>query len=311
MKTVIGLSIYGKALMAAAVIPAMWAAGEVRGEPVVPEGEAVRKLADGFKFTEGPAKGKDGRIYFNDIPNERTHVYDPKTGETAVHRENTGRANGLMFDAEGGLYACEGGARRVTRQVGDEVRVVVDAFEGKKLNSPNDLALDNEGGLYFTDPRYGKDRSDMELEKESVYYVDGEGKVNLATEDVVKPNGIIFSPDFETLYIADPGAETIWAFEVEEEGVLGKKRKLAGIGSDGMTVDERGNVYCTWKGEVWIFSPEGEEIARIACPEGPANCTFGGPEGKTLYITARTGFYAIDLKVRGGQAMATYGLETH
>ncbi|MEM7145788.1 MAG: SMP-30/gluconolactonase/LRE family protein [Verrucomicrobiota bacterium] len=284
-------------------------AGMASGEePVVPEGAEVRQLAEGFTFTEGPAKGVDGRIYFNDIPNERTHVYDPTTGTTEIFREDTGRANGLMFDVEGALFACEGGARRVTRQMGDDITVVAEAYDGKRLNSPNDLVLDEAGGLYFTDPRYGRDRSDMEIELESVYYVDREGRVSLATDDVVKPNGIIFSRDFDLLYIADPGAETIWVFDVTGPGEIANKRKFAGVGSDGMTIDERGNVYCTWKGEVWIFSPEGDEVARIECPEGPANCTFGGPDGKTLYITARKGFYAIDLNVAGGQAIATLGV---
>ncbi|MEM9280342.1 MAG: SMP-30/gluconolactonase/LRE family protein [Verrucomicrobiota bacterium] len=272
---------------------------------LVPEGAKVRQLGEGFTFTEGPAEGLDGKIYFNDIPNERTHVYDPATGEIEVFREETGRANGLMFDTDGSLYACEGGARRVTRQMGDEISVVADLFAGKRLNSPNDLALDDIGGFYFTDPRYGRDRSDMELDEEAVYYVSGDGNVLLATDDVVKPNGITFSPDFDVLYVADPGAETIWAFDVTAPGEIVNKRAFASIGSDGMTVDERGNVYCTWKGEVWIFSPEGEELARIECPESPANCTFGGPEGKTLYITARTGFYAIDLNVAGGQRIGT------
>ena len=263
--------------------------------PLVKENAEFRKLADGFKFTEGPALAPDGRIYFNDIPNERTHIYDPKTGETSVFREPSGRANGLFFTATGALIACEGGNRRVTRTWGDEVTVLADSFEGKKLNSPNDCVLDAIGGIYFTDPRYGNN-DDRELDVEAVYYFDRKGKLTQVATDLTKPNGLIFSPDYQTLYIADPGAETIWAYDVVGEGKITNKRKFAAVGSDGMTVDVRGNIYCTWKGEVIAFAPEGKEVLRLKCPEGPANCLL---VGKTLYVTARTGFYVIDLEVEG------------
>lgn len=275
------------------------AGGESDLPPVVPVGAEVVKIADGFEFTEGPAAGPDGRIYFSDIPNERIQVYDPVSGSMEVFRENSGRANGLMWTPAHSLIACEGGNRRVTRQTGGQVTVLAESFEGKRLNSPNDLALDGAGGIYFTDPRYGP-RDDMEMDVEGVYYIPRSGKITRVVEDLAKPNGLVFSPDMKILYIADPGAATIWAYDVAGPGKLAKKRAFAEIGSDGMTVDERGNVYCTFKGEVWIFSPGGEEVARIKPPEAPANCTFGGPGGKTLFITARKGFYGIVLNVKGG-----------
>ncbi len=268
--------------------------------PVVPEGAEVKKLAEGFTFTEGPAEAANGWIYFSDIPNEHINIYKPESGEVERFRENSGRTNGLMWTPAGALIACEGGNRRVTRTFGDEITVLADSFEGKKLNSPNDLVLDDIGGLYFTDPRYGKE-DDMELDVMGVYYIDRGGKISRVVDDAVKPNGLILSNDYQTLYLADPGSEKILAYDVKEDGALENRRDFAPVGSDGMTIDERGNVYCTWKGEVWIFSPAGEEIARIACPEAPANCTFGGPEGKTLYLTARKGFYSIGLNVRGGR----------
>lgn len=274
-----------------------WDPAELKPAAVVPDGADVRKLAGGFKFTEGPAKGPDGRIYFNDIPNERTHVYDPESGETTVWRENTGRANGLWWTPGGRLLACEGGARRVSRQLGEEIVTVVDSFDGKKLNSPNDLALDSVGGFFFTDPRYGGD-DDRELEKMSVYYVDRRDKITLATDDVEKPNGVIFSPDYQTLYVADTEAKKIWAFDAVSDGKLANKREFYDSGSDGMAVDVQGNVYLT-SGAVLVISPEGELVAEIETPERPANVAFGGKENRTLYITARTGFYAIDLGVPG------------
>ena len=274
-----------------------WDAKQANHGPIVPDGAEVRKLADGFKFTEGPAKGPDGRIYFNDIPNETTHVYDPESGKTEVWRQPTGRANGLWWTPGGRLLACEGGARRLSRQFGEEVVMVVDSFDGKKLNSPNDLALDWIGGIYLTDPRYGGD-DDRELDKMSVYYIDRKDKISLATDDVQKPNGIIFSPDYKTLYVADTEAKKIWAFDVEGEGKIANKREFFDSGSDGMAVDVAGNVYLT-SGSVKVISPAGELVADIECPEGPANCAFGGMDNKTLYITARKGFYGIDLGIPG------------
>lgn len=265
--------------------------------PLLAEGAEFRKLADGFKFTEGPALGPDGRVYFNDIPNERTHAYDPETGETTKFREPSGKANGLWWGAAGRLISCEGGARQVTERVGDKLIVLADSFDGKKLNSPNDCIADGFGGIYFTDPRYGK-RDNLEQDSEAVYYLDRRNKLARIADDLVRPNGIILSPDGGTLYIADQGDEKIWAYPVTGPGQVGEKRPFAPVPSDGMSVDVRGNVYATdtSAGEVVAYSPEGEEVLRIAPPEAPANCLLAG---KTLYVTARTGFYAIDLLVKG------------
>ncbi len=263
--------------------------------PLVEKDAEFRKLGEGYKFTEGPALAPDGRILFNDIPNERTHIYDPKTGEISIYREPSGRANGLYFTATGALIACEGGNRRLTRSWGDEVTVLADDFEGKKLNSPNDCVIDGAGGIYFTDPRYGNNDG-REIDIEAVYYFDRRGKLTQVVNDMGKPNGIILSPDNKTLYIADTKDKKIIAYDVIGEGKITNKREFANIGSDGLTVDVRGNIYCTWQGEIVAFAPDGKEVLRLKCPEGPANCLL---VGKTLYVTARTGFYAIDLGVNG------------
>ncbi|MCB1230515.1 MAG: SMP-30/gluconolactonase/LRE family protein [Verrucomicrobiae bacterium] len=264
---------------------------------VVPEQPEIRKLAEGFKFTEGPALGPNGKIFFNDIPNERTHVYDPETGKTRVFRAATGRANGLFWTPAQAMVACEGGNRRLTRICASgEVKVLASEFDGKRFNSPNDLVIDPFGGIYFTDPHYGNDKTGLEMEVEGVYYLDRKSRITRVADNLTKPNGLILSPDNRILYIADPGAETIWAYDVTGEGKIENQRKFAAVGSDGMTIDTAGNVYCTWKGEVWIFDPSGKEAGRIAFPEGPANCLLVGP---TLYVTARMGFYAVDLNARG------------
>ncbi|MDF2378401.1 MAG: DUF1080 domain-containing protein [Verrucomicrobiales bacterium] len=265
--------------------------------PLVKEDAEFRTLAEGFTFTEGPAVGPDGKIYFNDIPNERTHVFDPESGETTIYREPSGRANGLFFTPAGALIACEGGARRLTRtDYAGEVTVLAEEFEGKKLNSPNDVVPDGIGGFYFTDPRYGNG-DDREIDVEAVYYVDRKGELTQVAADLTKPNGLIICPEGKTLYIADPGAEKVWAYDIEGPGKIANKREFAPVGSDGMTVDKLGNIYVTWV-DVIAFSPEGKEVLRLTPPERPANCLL---VGKTLYVTARTGFYAIDLEVEGVQ----------
>lgn len=261
----------------------------VRAEKIFADDASIRKLAGGFLFTEGPAVGPDGKIYFNDIPNEKTHVYEPQTGKLSVFRENTGKANGLFWTAAGKLVACEGGNRRVTLIDGEDVEVLASSYDGKKLNSPNDLALDPDGGLFFTDPRYGN-RDNMEMEIEGVYYISKSGKLTRVVDDLERPNGLIFSPDFKTLYVADQAAGKIMAYEVMGPGKLGPGKKLADFGSDGMSVDTNGNIYLTWQGAVIVLDPSGQEVDRLKFPEGPANCVL---VGQTLYVTARTGFYSV------------------
>jgi len=225
-------------------------------------------------------------------------VFNPATGKTKVFREGSGRANGLWWTPSDALLACEGGNRRLTRTDAEgNVVVLVDQFEGKKLNSPNDLVQDGYGGIYFTDPRYGK-RDDMEMDIEGVYYFSRGKKLTRIIDDAGKPNGILLSNDRKILYVADTVKKKIFAYDVIGEGKIQNKRVFAEIGSDGLTIDERGNLYATWRGQIWIFSPDGRELARIDCPEGPANCTLGGPGGNTLYITARKGFYSMDLNVK-------------
>ena len=267
-------------------------------EGVVPKGAKVRKVADGFRFTEGPAEAQDGRIFFSDIPNEKIHIFDPASGEVSVAVEDSGRANGLMFAPSGALLICEGGNRQLTRKLGDKKTMLADRFDGKRLNSPNDLVLDGKGGIYFTDPRYG-DRSDMELQIEGVYYLPRSGELRRVIDDMVRPNGLMFSPDKAILYVADNGAKTVIAYRVQEDGSLEKIKKIAEMAVDGMAMDVLGNLYCTGGPRVVVFAPDGEQRVVIPVPEGTANCTFGGPDHKTLYITAHQGLYAIELAVPG------------
>jgi gluconolactonase len=212
-----------------------------------------------------------------------------------------------MFDQAGNLYACQGGDRQVAKidvAKGKAITVVAKSHDGKKLNSPNDLALDGHGGLYFTDPRYGGGEP-VEQKVMGVYYIDRSGKVSRVIEDLERPNGILVSPDGRHLYVAEPNRRELYRYDIDSPGKLsGKKliftgdRTLDGGGPDGMAHDTQGNVYATYNGIV-VLAPDGKLIGRISVPERPANCAFGGKDNKTLYITARTSLYAIDTKVKG------------
>lgn len=265
---------------------------------LVADGGKVEKLADGFVFTEGPAVDADGNVFFTDIPNSRIHRWSTD-GKLSTFRENTGRANGLFFDRDGNLLCCEGGARQLTSVSPDgKVTVLANDYDGKKLNSPNDLWIDPQGGIYFSDPRYG-DMSDLEQDGFHVYYLSPDRKkLTRVVDDMVKPNGVLGTKDGKLLYVADAGDGKTYAYQILASGELGERKLIAPVGSDGMTLDEHGNLYLT-RGAVRIYSPSGESLGTIEVPEGPANVVFGGKDRKTLFITARKGFYAIPMKVRG------------
>lgn len=265
---------------------------------LVVDGAKVEKLADGFIFTEGPAVDAEGNVFFTDIPNSRIHRWSTD-GKLSTFRENTGRANGLFFDRDGNLLCCEGGARQLTSVTPDgKVNVLANDYDGKKLNSPNDLWIDPQGGIYFSDPRYG-DMSDLEQDGFHVYYLSPDRKKLMrVVDDMVKPNGVLGTKDGKLLYVADAGDGKTYVYKILGSGQLGERKLIAPVGSDGMTLDEHGNLYLT-RGAVRIYSPSGESIGTIEVPEGPANVVFGGKDRKTLFITARKGFYAIPMKVRG------------
>jgi gluconolactonase len=268
-------------------------------EGLVAPGATAQKLASSFRFTEGPAVAPNGDVYFSDIPNNRIHIWSTD-GKLSTYRSESGGANGLYFDRKGNLYACEGGNRRVTvTDPHGKLAVLSERYQEKKLNSPNDLWIDPQGGVYFSDPRYGK-MEDMEQDGFHVYYVSPDRrKLMRVTTDLVKPNGVLGSADGKQLFVADPGASKTYVYRIQADATLADKREFAPQGSDGMTRDERGNVYLTAKEGLVVYDPEGKKIATIAVPESPANCCFGGADRKTLFITARTSLYSIPMTVRG------------
>ena len=256
----------------------------------------VELVAGGFGFTEGPLWLPSGRLIFSDIPND-TIYYADKT----VFRKPSGNSNGLALDTAGRLIACEHGNRRVSRTEKDgSVTVLADAYEGKKLNSPNDAVVRSDGAIFFTDPPYGLKKRKKELPFNGVFAIMPDGTLKLLTDDFDRPNGIALSPDERTLYIADTQGSHIRAFEVAKDATLSDGRVWCALpGPDGMKVDERGTVWCTARDGVRVMNPKGECVATVVCPQVPANCAFGGPGFKTLYITARTGLYRVACAVKG------------
>jgi gluconolactonase len=282
-------------LMASLALQASLVAAEA---DLVADGAKVEKLAGDFLFTEGPAADRQGNLYFSDIPRNRIHRYGTD-GKLTTFRENSGGANGLYFDADGNLLACEGVARQLTSIAPDgKVTVLADKYDGKRFNSPNDLWIDPQGGVYFSDPRYGGMQG-LEQDGFHVYYLAPDRKrLVRVTSDLVKPNGVLGTPDGKHLYVADAGAGKTYVYAIQPDGTLADKKLFASQGSDGMTRDEQGNVYLTSK-EVTVYNPAGEKVASIAVPESPANVTFGGADHRTLFITARTSLYGVKMKVKG------------
>ncbi len=287
-------------------------AGAAELSDLIASGAEVKKVAGDCKFTEGPAYSPKGFLLFSDIPNSRIVRVDAD-GAISDFLKPSGAANGLVFDAAGNLYACQGGARRIVKIGAQDGKIepLCESFDGKPLNSPNDLALDGHGGLYFTDPRYGQD---MKIDQTcmGVYYIDAAGKTTRVIDNRERPNGVLVTSDHKTLLVAEPNKRELWSYPISGPGQLGAGKliftgdaSLDGGGPDGMALDAQGHIYATYKSLV-VLKADGGLIGRIPVPEQPANCTFGGPDGKTLYITARTSLYSLSMNVAGA-ALCTNG----
>ncbi len=289
----------------------LFVCGFASAGPLFTEEAKLEKLWSEGEFTEGPCLGPDGCIYFSDIGN-RTMKFDPATKKFTEFRNPSGRSNGLKFDKDGNLYACEGASKGGNRRVSvtspkGETKTLADKYDGKKFNSPNDLIIDSKGRVYFTDPRYGGDEK-REIDTESVYRIDTDGKVTMLIKDVEKPNGIVISPDGKTLYVADnnpadKGARHLLAFPLKEDGSVGEKKILytfKGRAIDGMAITKDGLVVATAgsgkEAGIYVFNSEGKVVDFLATPEDPTNVCFAGKDMKTLYITAGKSFYRIETK---------------
>lgn len=283
-------------LLTLALLPAALLA---ESSGLIAPGAQVEKAAGGFQFTEGPAADRAGNVFFSDI--RQTTIFKwSLDGKVTVFRDKLSGCNGLMFDAKGQLIVCQTGAGRALASIAPDgtETILVTAYEGKRLNSPNDLWIDARGGIYFSDPRYGN-RDNMELPGEYVFYLSPDRtKLTAVATDLKRPNGVIGSLDSKVLYIADPADKKTWAYDMQADGSLANKRLFAPGSADGMGVDQHGNVYLvTTAVEIW--SPAGVLLEKIAVPERPTNVTWGGADRKTLFITAQTGLYTLKMAVTG------------
>ncbi len=270
---------------------------------VTAPGAAVKLLADTFKFTEGPAVDAQGNVYFTDQPNNKIYKWSVES-KLSVFHDKPGRANGLYFDKHGNLWACADLENELWMiDMKGNVTIFVQDFKGKKLNGPNDLWFDPKGGIYFTDPFYKRpywNRGPIEQDGQHVYYLSPDRKtLTRVVDDLVQPNGIIGTPDGKTLYIADIGDKKTYRFKINPDATLSDKTLFCSMGSDGMTIDVEGNVYLTGRG-VTVFNPQGEKIDQVPVDEGwTANVCFGGPNRKTLFMTAMDSLYSIEMRVKG------------
>lgn len=269
---------------------------------LVAEGAALEKAASGFSFTEGPASATDGSVYFTDQPNNRIYRWTVD-GNVELFFDEAGRANGLFVDDDGNVLACADERGEIWRIDPDGGReIILSRVEGKQLNGPNDLWLAPDGTIYFTDPYYQRDywsRTRPEFDRQNVFFLPLGGKPIVADDRLVKPNGIIGSADGKTLYVADYGGDRIYAYSISGDGSLTNRREFARTGSDGMTLDSRGNLYITGEG-VTIFAKDGTRLGHIAVPEDwTANVTFGGPDQDVLFIAATTSVYTLKMQVQG------------
>ena len=266
----------------------------------------VRQLHTGFDFTEGPTGDAAGNIWFTDIPRNRIHHIDP-TGKLSVFVEPSGHCNGLMVVGDR-LLACEMDGKLKQFSISSKQETpLAEQFEGKRFNAPNDLVIDQSGGIYFTDPRF-RAPDPWPQGKEAVYYRAADGAVTRLIDDRKAPNGVILSPDEKTLYVIPSMEKEMWAYPVEGPGKIGKGKVLCELrqrpgetsgGGDGLTVDTKGNLYITSGLGVQVVSPEGKILGVIAFPEQPANVTFVGADRRTLFVTARKSVYTVSMEATG------------
>ena len=275
----------------------------VLGGVIAPDAN-VEKLSSVFSFTEGPTADPKGNVYFTDQPNDKIYIWTTE-GKLETFLTGCERSNGMYFDADGKtLISCADLHRHlVTISPEGKITVLVENYKGKKLNGPNDAWRHPNGGIYFTDPYYKRPYwtdPNKEMDGEHVYYLAPDRKTLIrVTEDLVKPNGITGTPDGKMLYVADIGAGKTYVYTINPDGTLSNKKLFCEMGSDGMTIDNEGNLYLTGNG-VTVFNSAGEKIDHIAIREPwTANVRFGGKDEGTLFITTSKSLYAVKMRTRG------------
>lgn len=275
-----------------------------KAQNIIAEGAELTLVAEGYDFTEGPAVDKNGDVFFTDQPNDRIVKWNASTNSVSDWMKPSGRSNGLYFDHDGNLLSCADEKNELWRiDMEKNVTVLVSDFEEKLLGGPNDLWVDPDGGIYFTDPLYDRpwwEPTENRIQERRVYYVTPDiGEVKIVAKNFVMPNGIIGSADGKTLYVADIGDKKTYVYTIYEDGSLADRKLFCELGSDGMTLDNQGNVYLTGDG-VTVFDKNGKQIKHIEIPEKwTANVTFGGPQQNILFITAMDSVYTLEMAVNG------------
>jgi gluconolactonase len=278
--------------------------GGQKTSPLIADGAQLHLVSNQFKFTEGPATDKEGNVFFTDQPNDKIWEYDT-AGQLSVFLSPSGHSNGMCFDNDGNLISCADENMQLWSISPDKkITVLVKDYKGKLLNGPNDVFVTSEGKIYFTDPYYQRDywkRKSSDLDGQKVYYLKGINEPVVVVDNMVKPNGIVGTPDGKYLYVADIEANKTYKFTIAEDGSLKDQKLFAEQGSDGMTMDVQGNVYLTGKG-VTVYNKEGKKIEHIDVPaDWTGNITFGGKEKNLLFITASQNIYTLRMKVKGNK----------
>ena len=269
---------------------------------LVQENAEIELVSSQFSFTEGPAADAFGNVYFTDQPNDKIYVWNWKTNQIEEFLDKTGRANGTFFDQKGNLLTCSDENGEIWKINEDGVaEVLTTSFEGKRLNGPNDLWVDENNGIYFTDPLYVRDywkNFKQEIQEKNLYYRNSDGKIT-KLDTFTQPNGIVGSQVLKKLYVSDIDAHKTYVYDIQGDGKLTNKKLFCNLGSDGMTLDNLGNLYITGNG-VTVFNNNGEQIHHISVPENwTANVTFGGENFSTLFITASKSVYTLKMNVSG------------
>jgi gluconolactonase len=272
---------------------------------IIANGATLKLISNQYSFTEGPAVDKNGNVFFSDQPNDKIYKWNAATGEVTVFLQGTGRSNGMIFDRKGNLVTCADEHNQVwSIKPNGKVTVLLKDINGLHLNGPNDLWIDRKGGIYITDPYYQRPywtRKAPEIKGQNVYYIPKKKAPVTVVEDMMQPNGIIGTPDGKYLYIADIRGNKTYKYSIAADGTLKDKTLFIAKGSDGMTIDNLGNIYITGRG-ITVYNPEGQQIEYIEVSgDRTTNVTFGGKERNILFITAMRSVYTLQMKVKGNQ----------
>ena len=280
------------------------------------EPDSLERIATGFRFTEGPVWHPDGYLLFSDVSGNTIYRWLPD-GEVETFRSPSGHSIGLTFDWWGRLIACEYGNRRVSRTEPDgTIATLAGEFDGSRLHSPNDAVVKSDGSIYFTDlyipgaeEIYDLPSITPELLFNGVYRLSPDAEtLQLLESDIDMPNGLAFSPDEKVLYVSDIMGNTVYAFDVQPDGLLANRRVFTHLSGypDGMKVDMRGNLYVAVMPGIWIYNSEGVHLGDVVTPEPPTNCVFGGADNRTLFITAESSVYRVQMKVQGARPIPDF-----